>query len=89
VEHTQTLNNNYSSYPTGDSHPSPAGGQKASGEFVPVLNVAYNRWRGQAPANTPTPTTTPTATGTPTATPTGTPTPTQSVRVYLPLTLRN
>jgi hypothetical protein len=89
VEHTRTIDNNTSSYPTGDSHPSPAGGQKASGEFVPLLNIAYNRWRGQAPVNTPTPTPPVTPTITPTATATPTPTVTRSVRVYLPLTLRN
>lgn len=93
VEHTRTVDNNYSAYPTGDSHPSPAGGQKASGEFVPLLNIAYNRWRSAAPAGTPTPTATPTTTATPTITPTATPTPTPtatpSARVYLPLLLRN
>lgn len=33
-------------YPTGDDHPSAAGGRKASAEFVPLLNVAYHRWKG-------------------------------------------
>ncbi len=98
VEHTQTVANNYSSYPTDDSHPSPAGGQKATGEFLPLLNIAYNRWRGQTPAGTQTPTSTPTATGTSTATQTptatltptatGTPTATRIMRAYLPLILR-
>lgn len=33
-------------YPTdGDNHPSAAGNQKATGEFVPLLNVYYNCWR--------------------------------------------
>jgi hypothetical protein len=34
-------------YPTGGSnnHPSPAGNQKATGEFVPLLNVYYNCWK--------------------------------------------
>ena len=32
-------------YPTGDSHPSAAGDRKATAEFVPILNIAYNRWR--------------------------------------------
>lgn len=32
-------------YPTGDDHPSPAGNQKATGEFVPLLNVYYNCWK--------------------------------------------
>ena len=33
-------------YPTdGDNHPNPAGNQKATGEFVPLLNVYYNCWK--------------------------------------------
>lgn len=46
VQHIQTLNNNYSSYYTGDSHPSAAGGQKATTEFVPLLNIFYHCWKG-------------------------------------------
>ncbi|HQO21420.1 MAG TPA: PKD domain-containing protein [Acidobacteriota bacterium] len=46
VEHTQTVSNNFSSYPSGDSHPSSAGGQKASGEFPQLLNIAYHCWKG-------------------------------------------
>ena len=34
-------------YPSaGDSHPSAAGDQKATAEFVPLLNAAYNAWKG-------------------------------------------
>jgi hypothetical protein len=34
-------------YPTGsDSHPNAAGDQKATAEFVPLLNAAYNAWAG-------------------------------------------
>ena len=35
-------------YPTSpsDSHPTAAGLQKATAEFVPLLNAAYNAWRG-------------------------------------------
>jgi hypothetical protein len=29
-----------------DSHPTPAGNQKATGEFVPLLNYYYHHWRG-------------------------------------------
>jgi hypothetical protein len=29
----------------GDDHPSKAGNQKATAEFVPLLNFAYNRWQ--------------------------------------------
>ncbi len=31
-------------YPSGDDHPNPRGSQKATDEFVPLLNVFYNRW---------------------------------------------
>ncbi len=37
-------------YPTGDDHPSSTGNQKASAEFVPLLNVFFHRWRGGAAA---------------------------------------
>ena len=30
----------------GDSHPTPAGNQKATDEFVPLLNYFYHLWRG-------------------------------------------
>lgn len=33
-------------YPTGDDHPSAAGDQKATGEFQPLLNIAYHCWQG-------------------------------------------
>ncbi len=56
-------NPNVSEYPTdGDDHPSPAGNQKASGEFVPVLNVYYNRYLAAASGEAPPP---PTAIPTP------------------------
>ena len=45
VQHTQTVDSDYAAYPTGDSHPSAAGNQKASAEFVRLLNVYYNRWK--------------------------------------------
>ncbi len=84
VQHMKGVNNNYSAYPVGDSHPTAAGNQKASGEFVPLLNVYYHRWKGAGgtPTSTATgapPTATPTATATATGTqppPTATPTPT-------------
>ncbi len=46
VQHIQTVANNYAAYPSGDSHPTTAGHQKATAEFVSLLNVYYNRWRG-------------------------------------------
>jgi hypothetical protein len=36
-------------YPSGsDSHPNAAGDQKATAEFVPLLNAAYNAWKGSS-----------------------------------------
>ena len=57
ITHTQTISNNFSAYPSYsggpdwyDSHPMGAGQQKATQEFVPFLNVAYNRWHsGETP----------------------------------------
>jgi hypothetical protein len=34
-----------SEYPTSDSHPSAAGNQKATAEFIPLLNASYNYWK--------------------------------------------
>lgn len=50
VQHIQTVSNNFAAYGSAprDSHPTAAGGQKASGEFVPLLNVFYNRWKSGA-----------------------------------------
>ncbi|MBM3152292.1 MAG: hypothetical protein FJZ96_08865 [Chloroflexi bacterium] len=31
-------------YPSGDDHPSRAGSQKATEEFIPLLNIFYHRW---------------------------------------------
>jgi hypothetical protein len=36
---------NCTAYPTGDSHPSAEGNQKATAEFVPLLNAFYHRWQ--------------------------------------------
>ena len=47
VQHIQTVENNYSAFPSaskGDSHPTIAGQQKATEEFVALLNVFYNQW---------------------------------------------
>lgn len=62
VQHVQTVDSNYSAYPTDsswDSHPTTAGHQKATAEFVPLLNTWYHRWKtGEAPPRpSPTPTT--------------------------------
>jgi hypothetical protein len=81
-QHIQTVANSYSSYPSDawDSHPTAAGDQKATAEFVPLLNVFYHRWKTEQTTPTATRTATPsrtrtaTPTRTPTATATGTPT---------------
>jgi hypothetical protein len=40
-------------YPSGgDSHPNAAGDRKATAEFVPLLNAAYNAWKGNTGADT-------------------------------------
>jgi hypothetical protein len=48
VQHVHPLASDLSAYGTSvsDSHPTAAGGQKASTEFVALLNLAYNRWKG-------------------------------------------
>ena len=53
IEHTRTVDNNFSAYPSGDSHPSSAGHRKATAEFVPLLNVFYHRWKDSAGAAAP------------------------------------
>ena len=71
VQHIQTAGNNFSAYPSGDSHPSSAGQRKATTEFVALLNVFYHRWRSGPSQVTPsvTATRTPTRTATRSATP--------------------
>lgn len=34
-----------SPYHDGDDHPNALGNQKATNEFIPLLNIAYNRWK--------------------------------------------
>ncbi len=77
VQHTQTVFNDFSSYPSvvvsdwADDHPSGAGQQKATAEFVPLLNFFYNQWAedsGTASTTTVTITTTTTASGVTTTT---------------------
>ncbi|MGA9347953.1 MAG: choice-of-anchor Q domain-containing protein [Anaerolineae bacterium] len=54
VQHIQTVSNNYSAYGSSpsDSHPTAAGGQKATGEFVQLLNVFYHRWKSSQSTTT-------------------------------------
>lgn len=47
VQHIVGTNYDFSAYAQdGDSHPTWAGSQKATGEFLPLLNVAYHAWQG-------------------------------------------
>ncbi len=52
---------NFSAYPSDpwNSHPNTTGQQKATQEFVPLLNHFYNLWQADSPAPTPTPVPTP------------------------------
>ncbi len=49
IEHTINNNRNTSYYPSEDDHPNRAGNQKATMEFIPMLNILYNRWQATAP----------------------------------------
>jgi hypothetical protein len=49
-------NRNTLAYPSGDDHPSERGSQKATDEFVPMLNVFYQRWLETAPLPADSPT---------------------------------
>jgi hypothetical protein len=47
VQHSIQKLSNFSAYPSGhDSHPTAAGNQKATAEFLPLLNIAYHAWQG-------------------------------------------
>jgi len=48
IEHI-VMNSNTLAYPSGDDHPSEQGSQKATEEFIPLLNIYYNRWKATAP----------------------------------------
>jgi hypothetical protein len=55
VQHLQSVSNDLAAYGSdpSDSHPTAAGNQKASGEFVTLLNVFYHRWRAGTTPTTP------------------------------------
>lgn len=38
-------------YPSDDDHPSRKGSQKATADFIPLLNYFYNRWQADSPAS--------------------------------------
>jgi len=48
-----TASRNILNYPSGDDHPSRKGSQKATVEFLPLLNYFYNRWQADNPAALP------------------------------------
>ncbi len=50
IEHVINDNRNTEYYPSEDDHPSKQGNQKATQEFLPMLNIFYNRWKATAPA---------------------------------------
>ena len=45
VDHSANQTSNIEFYPSSDEHPSVEGSQKATNEFVPMLNVFYHRWQ--------------------------------------------
>jgi hypothetical protein len=47
VQHIQTMDNDMASYAPDDydSHPTAAGNQKATAEFIDLLNIYYQRWQ--------------------------------------------
>ena len=47
IQHITDQGSNYAAYGinSGNSHPTPAGQRKATGEFVPLLNIFYHRWK--------------------------------------------
>ena len=49
IEHVPGARNTLS-YPSGDDHPSEQGSRKATEEFLPMLNLFYQRWKANAPA---------------------------------------
>jgi hypothetical protein len=44
IEHI-VMSSNTLYYPSGDDHPNVAGSQKATQEFIPLLNIFYHRWK--------------------------------------------
>lgn len=48
LQYVQSVNSNFSAYPSArdDSHPTAAGGKKATAEYVPLLNVVVHCWLG-------------------------------------------
>lgn len=55
IEYINSNGRGTSYYPSSgdDDHPSAAGSRKATEEFVPLLNIFYNRWKAGAPVQPP------------------------------------
>lgn len=55
IEHVYREGRDTAYYPSdpGDDHPSPEGNRRATDEFLPLLNIYYNRWRSGAPMESP------------------------------------
>jgi len=53
VVHSYQPGHDTAAYPTDDDHPSAEGNRRATEEFVPLLNLYYDRWRSGAPAAAP------------------------------------
>ncbi len=45
IQHITNQGSNYAAYGSGDSHPTAEGDLKATGEFIPLLNIFYHRWK--------------------------------------------
>jgi len=52
IEHVQGARDTLA-YPSGDDHPSEQGSRKATEEFIPLLNIFYQRWQVDAPQAPP------------------------------------
>lgn len=46
IEYVTGQGSDFSAYGSGDSHPTAAGGQKATDEFIGMLNISYHAWKG-------------------------------------------
>lgn len=53
IEHIANQGSNTLYYPSGDDHPSEEGSQKATAEFLPLLNAYYHRWQASEPPMSP------------------------------------
>ncbi|MHB9112059.1 MAG: hypothetical protein ACYC4D_05465 [Thermoleophilia bacterium] len=47
IEYVTGQGSDFSAYGSGDSHPTAAGVQKATDEFIEILNISYHVWKGE------------------------------------------